>query len=290
MREKTIKIGDVRGHLTVVGDLGKEAKNNRWICTCDCGSDKQVIKSSYQLNHNEPEKLHCGCNKQTRLGDRTSFLIGERYKNNTNSWYTIVGYPENCRRRDIEFDSGYKCSALVSQLKNGKVKDFNVKTYYGIASSGMKNATNHPLFGRWIAMIGRCYNPKHSQYGHYGAVGVKVSDELLNFSSYADIVSNLENYDKLLKNPDNWQIDKDKKSGIHKIYSRKTLSIIPSCENIYLSKKDDMIETRMYDDKNMLMAVFPSRCRAAMVMKLDRGNISRAIKTGNEYGGYFWRN
>lgn len=154
----------------------------------------------------------------------------------------------------------------------------------------MKNATQHPLFGRWMAMIGRCYNPKHSQYNHYGAKGVKVSDELLNFKRYVEIVEKLDNYNEILQNPDKWQIDKDRKSGSNKIYSKETLSIIKSYENILLSNKDDMIKTRMYDDNDILMATFPSRCRAASVMNLEHGNISRAIRTGNKYGGYYWRN
>lgn len=56
------------------------------------------------------------------------YLVGERNTNNSNSWYTIVGYPSDCRRRDIEFDSGYKCTSLVSQLRNGKVRERAIRT------------------------------------------------------------------------------------------------------------------------------------------------------------------
>lgn len=139
-------------------------------------------------------------------------------------------------------------------------------------------------------MIGRCYDVNHSKYSSYGGRGVTVSDELLNFNNYINVVSKLEHYQDLINEPEKWQIDKDLKSDEnYKIYSDKTLTIIPTQENIMLSNKEDMRTVFMYNDENLLLATFPSRCRAAMVMGLERGNISRAIRNSYKYGGYYWR-
>lgn len=139
-------------------------------------------------------------------------------------------------------------------------------------------------------MVGRCYDANHSNYSAYGGRGVTISDKLLNFNDYISVVSKLEHYQDLLNEPENWQIDKDLKSDINnKIYSEDTLTIIPTKENILLSNLDDAKTVIMYDDENLLMATFPSRFRAALVMGLERGNISRAVRNKRKYGGYYWR-
>lgn len=139
-------------------------------------------------------------------------------------------------------------------------------------------------------MIGRCYDVNHSKHSSYGGCGVTVSDELLNFNDYINVVSKLEHYQDLINEPEHWQIDKDLKSDRNcKVYSENTLTIIPTQENIALSNQEDMKAVLMYNDENLLLATFPSRCRAAMVMELERGNISRAIRNRCKYGGYYWR-
>lgn len=36
--------------------------------------------------------------------------------------------------------------------------------------------TKHPFYSRWIAMMCRCYDPKHRSWHNYGARGIKVCD------------------------------------------------------------------------------------------------------------------
>ena len=151
-------------------------------------------------------------------GSKSTYLIGERYQNNRHQWFTIVGYPDDIRRRTVKFDTGCEYDALISQIRNGKIRNYDEKSYYNIASAGMKDATKHPLYTRWISMIGRCYNPKFDNYKFYGAKGVRVSDELLNFKNYVDIVSQLPNYNEFLNNPNEWQIDKDKRTTVNVLY------------------------------------------------------------------------
>ena len=224
-------------------------------------------------------------------GSKTIYLIGERFQNNRHQWFTIVGYPDDIRRRTIKFDTGCEYNALISQIKNGKIKNYDEKSYYGIASPGMKNATKHPLFNRWTSMLGRCYNPKFDNYKFYGAKGVTVSDELLNFKNYVDIVSKLPNYDKFLDNPNDWQIDKDKKSnGECLIYSKETISILPSKENLRLENMGKAYAIEAYDDDGYLVAVFASIRAACKIFETeDRQNLARAVRNNWKYLGYWWR-
>lgn len=226
----------------------------------------------------------------TNIGYRKVFKIGERYQNNCKCWYEIIGYSDDPSKRYIKFDSGYECEALTSQLRNGKIKDFGNTTYYGVANVGMKNASTHPLYWRWFNMIGRCYDKNHCQYKSYGAKGITVSDELLTFKNYVEIVSKLDHYEDLLKNPDKWQIDKDAKSGENKIYSKETLSIITKKENIDLENSGKRIVVDMYDMDENLMATFPSINMAEKVTGVQKANISRTIRgESRTAGGYIWR-
>lgn len=54
--------------------------------------------------------------------------------------------------------------------------------------------TNTWLYNRWVKIRKRCSSPDDKDYKKYGAVGIKVSDEFLDFKVFKDYVSNLENY------------------------------------------------------------------------------------------------
>lgn len=217
-------------------------------------------------------------------------MIGERHQNNDGNWYEITGYPDNVRRRYIKFDSGYNCCPLISQLKNGKVRDLGQCTYYGIASAGIENATKHYLFNRWINMIGRCYNDKHSGYKSYGANGIVVSEELLNFKNYVDIVESLPNYEFLKANPNEWDIDKDYKSKDNKIYSKNTLCIMKREKNIELENQDKKIKVQQFTLDNKLVATFESIYNAENMTGIHRGNIAKVINgRAKSVGRYIWR-
>lgn len=217
-------------------------------------------------------------------------MVGERYKNNNGRWYTIMSFTKNNRKRNIEFDSGYKCCASLYQLNSGMVRDFYECTYYGVACLGMSNATNHFLYYRWFNMIGRCYNKKHRGYKSYGAKGIIVSEELLNFSNYVSIVEKLPNYNFLLENPDQWDIDKDYKSNSIKIYSKDTLCIMKKKKNIELENQSKKIKIQQFTNEGKLVNTFESISLAGIETNIDKRNISKCINgNAKTAGGYVWR-
>lgn len=180
---------------------------------------------------------------------------------------------------------------MVSQIRNGKITNYDEKNYYGIASVGMKNATKHPLYWRWQGMLGRCYNPKFDNYKSYGAKGITVSEELLNFKDYIEIVSKLPNYEKFLENPNQWQIDKDIRGDNKKnIYSKDTLSIVQNKDNLHEENSRKAFAIEAYDDDGYLVAVFASITIACKIFGSDnRQNLARAVKNNWKYLGYWWR-
>lgn len=180
---------------------------------------------------------------------------------------------------------------MVSQIRNGKITNYDEKSYYGIASVGMKNATKHPLYWCWQGMLGRCYNPKFDNYKSYGAKGVTVSEELLNFKDYIEIVSKLPNYEKFLENPNQWQIDKDIRGDNKKnIYSKDTLSIVQNKDNLHEENSRKAFAIEAYDDDGYLVAIFASITIACKIFGSDnRQNLARAVKNNWKYLGYWWR-
>lgn len=55
-----------------------------------------------------------------------------------------------------------------------KEQDFlNLK----LGEKQLHGLTNHPAYHRWVAMMGRCYNPKTERFPRYGARGIKVCKE-----------------------------------------------------------------------------------------------------------------
>lgn len=286
-------IGMKFDHATVISEYEPLISPNgsrkaRWLCLCDCGNDTPFIRTSYELTHKK--KINCGCQKDTRKGKRISFLIGEEYANNKGCKFKIIGYTENPRKRKIMFESGYEDIVMTSQIQRGVVRDMNYKTYYGIGCLGMKNATNHPLYHRWLNMIGRCYNKNHDVYNSYGAKGVTVSEELCNFKNYVEIVSKLPHYEELLENPEQWDIDKDFNSKQIKIYSKDTIKIMLKNKNLELENKQKRIKVQQFTLNMEHINTFESITEASNITGIHGGNISRAVREKRTAGGYVWRN
>jgi hypothetical protein len=61
----------------------------------------------------------------------------------------------------------------------------NSKYYY--RSKRKRNDNNlNPLYQKWRDMTGRCLSPKNMGYKNYGAKGVKVCEEWLNFDNFVN--------------------------------------------------------------------------------------------------------
>ena len=135
-------------------------------------------------------------------------------------------------------------------------------------------------------MVRRCYDPKAPNFKSYGAKGIYVEEYLLNFSNYVSFVSQLPHYDDLLKNPSEWQIDKDIKGG--KCYSRDTMQIVPKRQNLKFENDAKKIPIFRIME-NGEYEYFESITEAEKITGIYRGNIARAVRNNKTAGGYAWR-
>lgn len=161
------------------------------------------------------------------------------------------------------------------------------KTKYGSRGEYSGNASEHLLYFRWINMLRRCYEPSFHGYESYGGKGVTVEPYLQVFANYEKHISSLPNYDKLIEDPSNWQIDKDENGG--NIYSRETIQIVPSSKNLEIENAKKRVSVfRVLD--NGEKEVFESISEAEKKTGIWKGNIARSIKRGYLAGGYRWGN
>ena len=144
-------------------------------------------------------------------------------------------------------NSGYQKFASATAIQSGRVKDPTVpfianKAYVG---SDIKISTDPKIFmfyKSWNDMINRCYNITDHDYPYYGGLGIAVEERWFNFSLFLLDIMHLPNYDKKLKYPDIYQLDKDylqlniPKS--QRIYSRQTCIWISKYDNILVMNRD----------------------------------------------------
>ena len=161
-----------------------------------------------------------------------SHLIGDRYKNNKGYEFEIVGYIENdSRKRRIRFiNTGYETISELPEIRTGGIMDCLEPSVCGVGIPGFRNASKHPLYKRWSMMLHRCYNENQSDYKYYGEKGVYVDKSWHDFRNYIRDIEKKENYEKMLENPNEWQIDKDFRKK--NCYSNESTIIIKKSENV----------------------------------------------------------
>ena len=101
-------------------------------------------------------------------------------------------------------------------------------TFAGVASG--VGANGHPLLGTWMGMIQRCYDKNSVGYKNYGARGVHVCDEWLEFINFARDAELLPGWQNKLTEPGMYELDKDIQ-GDGFCYSRANCSWVTRQEN-----------------------------------------------------------
>lgn len=218
------------------------------------------------------------------------YLIGDMYENYKGDKFKIIAYSDKKNYRMVEFEkTGYKTEYHITQIKNKTVTDQEVPSVYNVGINDVKNSKQHILYSRWSSMLRRCYCEEDSNYKSYGAKGVTVSEELLRFSNYISVVEHLEHYDDLIREPSNWQIDKDLKSrNGNVIYTKDTLIILPNEVN----KQINVEPVYQYDLNFNLISYYSSKKEASECTGLRSNTIAERArgKHNGIYGGFFWSN
>lgn len=159
------------GKLTVVDQApNKEGqRGNWWNCLCDCGNAK--VASAKSLNAGDTQS--CGClNKNDLIGKVYGRLTvkaeGVEKKSKKRTWVCECSCGSTSIATTSDLVTGHTRSCGCLQKEKAK----EVKTTHGLRK--------HPLYGRWLAIKNRCYNPKDEYYHNYGGRGIGVCDRWRN--------------------------------------------------------------------------------------------------------------
>lgn len=223
------------------------------------------------------------------------YFIGEVYKNKTGLEYKIIGYiPTNNNgrvRRRIQFlKSNYVTEVYTDCIKSGEIRDLLSPSIVGIGINDIRDGTKHPLYNRWASMIRRCYNTNDAAYSLYGGVGVVVSDRWHKFSNYIEDVSKKDNYDKLIKEPELWHLDKDILKS--KCYSNETTIIVSETDNVREMNTRNKFNkvVLQYDKQGNLVNRFNSLSEACNYIGVSKNNLSSAcLGRRKTCKGYIWK-
>lgn len=209
----------------------EKAKGGRIIRFTETGTERKV--GHKELSNGNIVDENNRINKSPEDNART-FKLGEKYFNKDGYEFEITKILP-CNERVIKFTmSGYETKVNTERIKKLNIKDRLSPSVVGggIIGTEIRNPQTHPLYDRWWHMLDRCYNAQSSRYSLYGGKGVYVCDEWKFFPNYVKDISSKENYDKLLKNPTKWDIDKDILTKDNKCYSNSTTLIVEKRVNI----------------------------------------------------------
>lgn len=184
-------IGHVVGHLTVIGEAISEPDNKgsvrwRYPCRCTCGYEVSVLRGCLQFAG--PTKS-CGCKRVppplTDTSKLEHFPIGHKIGH-----LTIIGAPEKRPSAQNSATWFYPCQCICGKtlyIIRGTLKNCNENKSCGcvnLASRTTHGATNTSLYRVWHRMKSRCGNPNADSFKWYGAKGIKVCDDWLDFTVF----------------------------------------------------------------------------------------------------------
>ena len=141
-----------------------------------------------------------------------------------------------CKWKDTGSISIYRFEHAIT----GAIKDWYKPILFGVAYHGEVDCFEEPwAYQEWKHMLSRCYYKEDTHYSSYGEQNVYVCNEWLNYANFVRDIKELENYDKKLANPSEYEIDKDflqrhLPPGVPKVYSKETCIFIHASLNNYL--------------------------------------------------------
>jgi hypothetical protein len=163
---------------------GRNKLSENWLCRCKCGNE--IIVSRRDLIG--PRKRHCGC------GIRPEPLqIGNKYgrleivsMNNELSTEKLFIYNCLCDCGKNKIVSRYKLENGIVRSCGCLAKDTKSKV------DGMSRS---PLYALWKEIKQRCTNPNNNAYKYYGAKGISIHNDWLDFLVFSKDIGPRPNSD-----------------------------------------------------------------------------------------------
>lgn len=158
--------GRTFGRLTVVRlDVSHAGKNPRWLCRCECGTEKSIRASSLIRGHSQS----CGCYRAEVL---CPDLTGQTFNR-----FTVLRRGENTKIGQASWicrcDCGEIRSVKTYSLKSGNSKSCGCYHRDAITKHGQVKSPEHRS---WGAMKSRCLNPGAAGFESYGGRGITVCE------------------------------------------------------------------------------------------------------------------
>ena len=163
-------IGKRFGHLMVLSYAG----DYKWLCRCDCGTEKQV--RSYDLKSGKTRS--CGCLKKElirkrNLEDLTGMIFGR---------LTVLGIA-NDEFNNVTWRCRCQCGNIIDvpagYLKSGDTKSCGCLKHDAVAKHNFVHGFSgeERLYHVWKGMRERCNNPNSKSFKNYGGRGIRICDE-----------------------------------------------------------------------------------------------------------------
>lgn len=157
-----------------------------WECKCDCGNLCQV--SSGKLLSNNTKS--CGClahqkeKDNSKFKDLTGIVFGRLtvvelsdFRNHASYWLCRCecGNTTTVFGGSLNYGSVKSCGCIRKEVMKEK------QTKHGNYSL---DSTTSRAYNSWRLMIGRCTDPKNDSFNSYGAKGIAICDQWLDFSCF----------------------------------------------------------------------------------------------------------
>lgn len=169
---RNVKVGDRFGSLVVINAY-QSISNRRWqhLCRCDCG------KIGLYVGFNLKRRKKAKCEHSINIADRFTYLVVLRSVG--------VPYGKKGKYYECKCDCGKIKIVKGSYLSRGDTKSCGCyKSQTTSKRRKVHGGRRTHLYYIWSTMKARCFKPTLKTYKYYGAKGISVCNEWLDFSVF----------------------------------------------------------------------------------------------------------
>lgn len=166
------------GHWLVLREASRRGSYRYWVCSCDCGNQKEVLHHSLLAG----TSVSCGCSGQT---GRKSTKTGTRF----GRWVVIGATHNNRGHMSVlcRCDCGTERIVRISGLLNGTSQSCTCLRLERIAVAITTHGQSLSAeYRAWRSAHDRCENSKIRNYQNYGGRGIKVCVRWRQFENFLE--------------------------------------------------------------------------------------------------------